>query len=374
MDILPKERLLVDMCKENTLKGDQTWVYVQMTGKRDIQPRLKGLLEAEGMRVGILRAGDAEVVDREQWIVEHGSEFDVCISFPDLVATGMDLFDFDEGNHNFNHLIFYQCGYKLSVLRQAKRRAWRLGQPKDCTVHFFYYKGTSQELALNLMGLKEAAADLLEKGEVSDEGLSALGGGGNEQGALVKALGSSVDSSLIQRNWSKIQSRPKGLMTEVTLKPENAEGHAKAEELMAEVEDEHRRVLFEGEVPKPKFTITPSEIVKGVYVPVGDEDAIDAEAADAALADAEENGTLSWEELKTQLAPKPVQPVTPEDDDPELAAAIQRMRAWVEESKKPTGPKLHVPSEEPAAEEDDPITRMFKTLSKKAKENDDWDW
>ena len=48
--IYPKEQRLIDICKKQKADGRQTWVYVQMSGKRNIQPRLKTLLEAEGLK------------------------------------------------------------------------------------------------------------------------------------------------------------------------------------------------------------------------------------------------------------------------------------------------------------------------------------
>ena len=56
----PRNRRLIDICTRQKAEGMQTWVYVQMTGKRNIQPRLKALLEREGLRVGILRSGDVD--------------------------------------------------------------------------------------------------------------------------------------------------------------------------------------------------------------------------------------------------------------------------------------------------------------------------
>jgi hypothetical protein len=213
--VLPKEQKLVELCLKHKLAGDQTWVYCQMTQKRDVQPRLVRLLQEAGLRAGVLKTGDTPVREREKWIEKNGHLYDVILSHPKMVATGMDLFSFDSGSHNFNHLIFYQCGYELNILRQASRRSWRLGQPKDCTVHLLYCSGTSQELAVALMGLKLAAAKLLEAGEVSDEGLSAMGGGGSDQAALVKRLGEAVNPDDIQRNWSKVQGRPKGSLPQV---------------------------------------------------------------------------------------------------------------------------------------------------------------
>ena len=76
--VYPKEQRLIDICIKQKKDGRQTWVYVQMTGKRNIQPRLKSLLEAEGLKVGVLWSDDVEPIDREEWITaKQVRDFDV---------------------------------------------------------------------------------------------------------------------------------------------------------------------------------------------------------------------------------------------------------------------------------------------------------
>jgi hypothetical protein len=206
--IYPKEQALIDICKKQKADGTQTWVYVQMTGKRNVQPRLKKMLEAEGLKVGVLRSTDVEPIEREQWIAKNGRDFDVMISHPQLVSTGLDLFSKASGGHNYSTLVFYETGYNLFTMRQAARRAWRIGQPRDCRVYYLYYKETMQHNAMNLMSRKMAAAQALE-GEFSEDGLAAMAGEDNLQMALAKSLADRIDDSDMQRSWGKVKSGPK---------------------------------------------------------------------------------------------------------------------------------------------------------------------
>ena len=139
--VYPKEQALVDICKLHKSAGHQVWVYCQMTGKRNVMPRLKEILSKAGLKVGIMRADDVEPKEREEWIAKHGREFDVMICFPQLVSTGLDLFSKVQGGHNYNCIVFYETGYKLNMMRQAARRAWRIGQPRDCYIYYMYYQG-----------------------------------------------------------------------------------------------------------------------------------------------------------------------------------------------------------------------------------------
>jgi clan AA aspartic protease (TIGR02281 family) len=203
--VYPKEQRLIDTCKLHKAAGHQVWVYCQMTGKRNVMPRLKEILGREGLKVGIMRSDDVEPKEREAWIAKHGREFDVMICFPKLVSTGLDLFSKVQGGHNYNCIIFYETGYSLNDMRQAARRAWRIGQPRDCYIYYMYYQGTMQHRAMSLMSKKMAAALALE-GEFSEDGLAAMAGDGDEQMALAKSMSEKIDDIDMQRSWTKVKS------------------------------------------------------------------------------------------------------------------------------------------------------------------------
>ena len=66
--VYPKEQALIDICQLHKAAGHQIWVYCQMTGKRDVMPRLKAILEKTGLKVGIMKATQVEPKEREEWI------------------------------------------------------------------------------------------------------------------------------------------------------------------------------------------------------------------------------------------------------------------------------------------------------------------
>jgi hypothetical protein len=202
--VYPKERALIDLVKAEAAVGRQCWVYVQMTGIRDVADRLLGLLRKEGLRAEILRQS-VDRRKREEWIERVGPGLDVCLSHPKLVETGLDLFRIDpEGRgHNFATIAFYQTGYNLFTLRQAAHRAWRIGQPLDCRCVYLYYAGTMQDRAMELMGRKLTAAEALE-GKFSGEGLAALAGEESAELALAKSLSEQVRSA--GRAWSRVST------------------------------------------------------------------------------------------------------------------------------------------------------------------------
>jgi len=205
--IRPKEKAIIDFCLAERAAGRQTWIYSTMTGEKDCNARLNNLMRDHGLRCDVLRS-TVETKVREQWIYDRASDLDVCISHPQLVETGLDLFD-KKGNHNFSSIAFYQTGYNLFTLRQASRRGWRIGQPLDCKVAYFYYGGTMQARAMTLMGKKMSAAQSIE-GKFSSEGLAAMAGDeGSMEAAMARSLVERLDDLDVGRTWVKVGAAPR---------------------------------------------------------------------------------------------------------------------------------------------------------------------
>jgi hypothetical protein len=111
----------------------------------------------------------------------------VLICNPRLVQTGLDLLAFPT-------IIFFETDYSLYVMGQASRRAWRLIQDRPCKVFYPHYTGLMEHQAVELVGLKQAAAGLLYGEETG--GLSALssgGGGGSLLAELAAEMGQDRD-------------------------------------------------------------------------------------------------------------------------------------------------------------------------------------
>jgi hypothetical protein len=192
----PKEKKLLELIKAEVASGRQVWVYVQNTDTHDVLSRIVDIVNDAGVRAIALRSS-VKSTDREHWINNKGGRYQVVVSHPKLVETGLDLFD-KKGGHNFPTLIFYETGYNLFTLRQAAARSWRIGQKLECRVHYLYYEGTIQEAAMQLMGKKLAAAQSLE-GKFTEDGLVAMGGDDvSMQMALAKAIDDMLPGAAVQ--------------------------------------------------------------------------------------------------------------------------------------------------------------------------------
>jgi hypothetical protein len=210
--VYPKEQALLDICRREVQAGNQVWVYCQMTGKRDIQALLTQILSEAGFRVAIMRSRSVKTRDRLDWIEKEGKKNDIVISHPQLVQTGLDFFGKTPGSHNFNAIAFYQTGYNSFTMQQAARRAWRIGLSKDCRVYYLHYRDTMQQRAMALMARKMAAMMALD-GRLSVEGLAGMADDESAAMALARSISDAIDSADIQRNWVKVASKRRPVLS-----------------------------------------------------------------------------------------------------------------------------------------------------------------
>ncbi len=178
-ELLPKEQWLINYCRVEHQKHRKVLLYVRQTGIRDIQPRLKQILEATGLAAVVL-PDSVEPKQREAWIQERVGEIDVLITNPKKVETGLDLIQFCT-------CIFYELDYSLFTLWQAMRRIWRLGQEQPVKVLFPIYSDTMESAALALMGRKMQAALLLYGDNAASAITDEAGGSGADFAAELAA-------------------------------------------------------------------------------------------------------------------------------------------------------------------------------------------
>ena len=175
--LYPKEARLLD---EIRAAQGGVWIYASFTHTHDQLGRLSTLLRREGLAHRILTP-DVPRSKREAWIQQAAADgVRIILSHPQLVETGLDLLAWPT-------LIWYSTGYNLFRLRQASRRAWRIGQTAPCRVVFLGYEDTLQADALRLMGAKLATAMGLE-GQLSLTGLQTLAEDQDLGNGLARAL------------------------------------------------------------------------------------------------------------------------------------------------------------------------------------------
>ena len=198
ISLLPKEKELLAIVKEEKAQGRKVLLYLTFTGNRDTRSRLKGVLESQGFTVGILPE-TIEPKKRESWIDQNAQGFDVLITNPELVKVGLDLLAFPT-------VVFFQVGYNIFTLRQAARRSWRIGQKLRVRVYYLTYRNTMQETAISLITKKLEIA-LLVEGDLP-EGLAQYQvEGGSLIEEMAKALVEGRDYSGAETAWANFRRK-----------------------------------------------------------------------------------------------------------------------------------------------------------------------
>jgi hypothetical protein len=104
-----------------------------------------------------------------------------------LIEVGVDLVE-------LKTLIFVEVLHSLYPMQQASRRHWRLHQTTPCRTYYLYYRNTLEERAVQQLGRKKLAANLLYGDLPEDEGLEALSGE-EGLGSLLRELALSLDEA-----------------------------------------------------------------------------------------------------------------------------------------------------------------------------------
>jgi hypothetical protein len=65
-DFVPEREGIARYCLLRQTAGNRVWVYGQITGERNVMPRLQSVVELRGREVGMLRADDVDPNAREE--------------------------------------------------------------------------------------------------------------------------------------------------------------------------------------------------------------------------------------------------------------------------------------------------------------------
>ncbi|MCL6445468.1 MAG: DEAD/DEAH box helicase family protein [Alicyclobacillus sp.] len=154
-ELSAKERRLLEDIQAELAQNRRCVVYVRYSGEVEQDKRIAKILHQHGIRAQVLQA-TVSPEDRVEWLeqaVKKGTEVVVCNG--KLVEVGLDLLDFPT-------LMFYQFTDEVSVMRQASRRAWRIGQHRACKVYYYVYTGSYELVQFKRMLQKRSHAMLLE--------------------------------------------------------------------------------------------------------------------------------------------------------------------------------------------------------------------
>ncbi|MGB9846821.1 MAG: helicase-related protein, partial [Desulfotomaculales bacterium] len=159
-----KERKLVQLIKENLAEGRGCFVYCNYTDRYGVHRRVEKVLKDHGIESAVLESHVSQE-ERVSWLADQAKKgTKVIICNMRLVETGLDLLPWPT-------LIFYQLSYDINTVRQASRRAWRIGQTRECRIYYLVADGT-QQLAQFEVCMEKRANALLTEGRLDRSELS----------------------------------------------------------------------------------------------------------------------------------------------------------------------------------------------------------
>jgi len=194
-----KERELIGIVKENLAENRGCMIYCNYTNFYGVHRRVKKVLEDYGIDVKVLEA-NVSPDKRVDWL-EQNQNKKVIVCNMKLVETGLDLLYWPT-------IIFYQLNYDINTIRQSSRRAWRIGQTRECRIYYLVYEGTQQSLQFEHC-MKKRAHAMFAEGKIDRSELSAYGR--DDKSALAFDLAECLSGEELKDKWVTLSEKDKEL-------------------------------------------------------------------------------------------------------------------------------------------------------------------
>lgn len=187
------ERELIETVRSDIALDRGSIIYTHFTNKFKTNERIQKILSEAGIESVILDKSTTSSMGRFEWLEEQKRlRTKVLIMNASLVQVGLDLLEWPNLN-------FWQLNDDINAVRQAGRRAWRIGQTKECTVRYFVNKDTHQMKQFAHL-MKKRISALLVEGRIERSDKIAEFGKDNES-ALTRDLASSLSAAELTETW-----------------------------------------------------------------------------------------------------------------------------------------------------------------------------
>jgi superfamily II DNA or RNA helicase/ssDNA-binding Zn-finger/Zn-ribbon topoisomerase 1 len=197
-----KERELVSTVKDNLAEDRGCVIYTYYTDRYKINSRLQKVLKDHGIEAEILQGTSPD--KRFEWLQNAEKRaVKVIITNLRLVEVGLDLLAWPS-------LIFYQGSYDINSVRQSSRRAWRIGQTRECRVYYMIADGTQQVSQFQSCMLKRAHA-MMAEGRLDRSELAKYGR--DTTSALAADLAECLADEDLGTKWTELAAKDMDIET-----------------------------------------------------------------------------------------------------------------------------------------------------------------
>ncbi|MDH6372837.1 formiminotetrahydrofolate cyclodeaminase [Paenibacillus sp. PastF-3] len=193
------ERRLIEDVKADLSENRGSIIFTHYTGIYGTNQRIQRILANEGVQAEILDVKTTSSLGRFEWLEkqrEIGTK--VLIMNQTLVQVGLDLLEYPSLN-------FWQLNDDINVVRQASRRAWRIGQPRECKVRYYVSADTQQMKQFQRLMSRRISA-LLVEGRIERSDRIAQYAQESASG-LTRELASSLSAAELTETWKSAAER-----------------------------------------------------------------------------------------------------------------------------------------------------------------------
>jgi len=191
-----KEQELIQLVKNELAEGRRCVVFNNYTGSYQMNERIRDILKENGVACEIL---DEPNTDNRAELLADLEErgVPVVITNMKLVEVGLDLMYWPT-------IIYYQLNYEVSTIRQSSRRAWRLGQDRECRVYYLVYNGT-QQMAQFIKIMSARGHALMVEGRLDRSELAKYSR--DKQSSLASDLANCFAGSEVAKAWTELAAK-----------------------------------------------------------------------------------------------------------------------------------------------------------------------
>ncbi len=193
----PKEKHLVETVQKELAEGRGVMIYANFTDSYGIDQRLQKVLADHGIDSEILKSSVSQD-RRTEWLADAEARgVKVVITNMRLVEVGIDAIFLPT-------IYFYQLNEDINVVRQASRRAWRIGQDKECRVYYAVYNGTTQVAQFKRLMTKRSHA-LMAEGRLDKSELKNYGSDGRNK--LTLDIAECLAETDLAQKWVELSKK-----------------------------------------------------------------------------------------------------------------------------------------------------------------------
>lgn len=192
-----KLRRLIDIVKQELSEDRKVIIFNKFTDGYGMNEYIQSYISQEGIQAEILSTSTS-TTQRFEWLqrqADRGTQVLICNM--GLVEVGLDL-------QPWPTIIYYQLDYDINKIRQSSRRAWRIGQTRECRIYYLVYDDSTQlDQFRNIMAKRGHA--LLVEGRLDRSELAQYSYDGNT--AMATEIAETLSSAQIADMWRQLAAK-----------------------------------------------------------------------------------------------------------------------------------------------------------------------